>query len=193
MVYLDGAVIKRLREGRKLTQRELAEKLGVSDKAVSKWETDRGLPDISILPELAQALNVSLTELMTGCIASNDNRSANMLRTAFYVCPVCGNIIHSVGGGSYSCCGIALPRLEAESEGEDHGISVDKSDGEYYVTMGHDMSKGHFISFMAMVSPDSVQLTKLYPQQEAACRFAMRGPGYLYAYCNRHGLFVKKL
>ena len=52
MNYIAGDTIRRLREGKKLTQRELAERLCVSDKTVSKWETGRGLPDITILPEL---------------------------------------------------------------------------------------------------------------------------------------------
>ena len=193
MIYLDGSVIKKLREQRKMTQRELAGRLCVSDKAISKWETGRGLPDISILPELAETLGVSLTELMTGNIVTNDNRSANMLKTGFYVCPVCGNIIHSVGGGAYSCCGVTLPRLEAEAEDEEHLFTMEKTDGEYYVRLRHDMSRTHYISFLAFVTSDTVQLKKLYPQQDCDGRFAIRGGGYLYAFCNRHGLFVKKV
>ena len=49
--YITGAVIKQLRESKGLTQNELAEKLSVSSKAVSKWETSKGLPDISIFPK----------------------------------------------------------------------------------------------------------------------------------------------
>ena len=193
MVYLEGTVIRQLRERRGLNQRQLAERLCVSDKAVSKWETGRGLPDISILPELAQALGVSLTELMTGSIVSNNNRSANMLRTAFYVCPVCGNIIHGVGGASVSCCGIVLPPLEAEPSGGEHLLCPERSDGEYYLRLDCPMTRAHYISFMAYLSADSLQLVKLYPEQEAACRFAIRGPGLMYAYCNRHGLFSVKV
>ena len=47
--YVTGNTIKQLRECRKLTQAELAEKLGVSSKTISKWETAKGLPDISLL------------------------------------------------------------------------------------------------------------------------------------------------
>lgn len=193
MIYLEGTTIKTLRERRHMTQRELAERLCVSDKAISKWETGRGLPDISILPELAEALSVSLTELMTGNVIINDNRAANMLKTGFYVCPVCGNLIHAVGGGSYSCCGVALPQLEAEDCDGEHDLSVEKNDGEYYVRMDHDMSRTHFVSFLACVTADTVQLKKLYPQQDCEGRFAIRGPGYVYAFCNRHGLFRRKL
>ena len=71
MTYITGETIKRLREKKKLTQKELAEKLMVSDKTVSKWETNKGLPDLCILSELANALSVSVPELLTGDVAEN--------------------------------------------------------------------------------------------------------------------------
>ena len=109
---------KALREKRRLTQAAPAEKLNVSDKAVSKLETGKGYPDISLLEPLAAALGVSLTELLAGSAVENANVSANMLRSHFYVCPVCGNVLHSMGAAAVSCHGIALPPLEAEEAGE---------------------------------------------------------------------------
>lgn len=193
MNYLDGKTIKQLRERGAMTQRDLALRLNVSDKTVSKWETGRGLPDICILSELAEALGVSLTELMTGSIVSNANRSANMLKTAFYVCPVCGNIIHSVGDGSYSCCGITLPKLDSEPMSGVHSAAVERLDDEYYVHLPHEMTRSHYISFMALLTSDTLQLVKLYPEQDASCRFAIRSSGILYLYCNRDGLFSRRL
>ena len=64
--YVTGTAIRQLREAKHLTQAELAEKLAVSAKAISKWETARGLPDISLLEPLAAALGVSVLELMQG-------------------------------------------------------------------------------------------------------------------------------
>ena len=93
MGYVTGRTIKELREKRKITQKELSEKIGVSDKTVSKWETGKGLPDIGIIEELARALGVSIAELLTGDLRENGNQSANMRKMCFYVCPVCGNII----------------------------------------------------------------------------------------------------
>lgn len=49
-----------------MTQIELARKINVSDKTISKWETGKGLPDISLIETLAKALNVSVIELMSG-------------------------------------------------------------------------------------------------------------------------------
>ena len=113
--YITGKLIKKLRENKKMTQQELAEKICVSDKAVSKWKTGKGLADISLIESLAKALDVSVIELMKGEYIINNNKHANMLKTNFYVCPICGNIIHSIGESIIYCCGITLPKQEAET------------------------------------------------------------------------------
>lgn len=190
--YVTGATIKRLREQRKLTQAELGECIGVTDKTVSKWETAKGFPDISLLQPLAAALGISVIELMNGEQIVNKNVSANMLRTKFYVCPVCGNVIHSTGDTLISCCGITLPALEAEEADEVHAVNIERVEDEYFVTMDHPMTKGHYISFIAFVTSDRVQLVKLYPEWNCETRLQMRGFGMLYWYCNHHGLFKMK-
>ena len=190
--YVTGTTIKQLREKRNLTQAELADRIGVSSKTVSKWETAKGLPDITLLQPLAQALGISVIELMNGEHISNKNISANMLRTKFYVCPICGNIIHSTGNAVISCCGITLPPLEAEEADDDHALTIEQVEDEQFVTVHHPMTKEHFISFLAFVTSDRVQLVKLYPEGNAETRLQLRGMGYLYWYCNRHGLFKKK-
>lgn len=190
--YVTGITIRQLRETRKLTQAELAEKIGVSSKTVSKWETAKGLPDISLLQPLAQALGISVIELMNGEYISNRNLSANLLRSKFYVCPVCGNVLHSFGDTVVSCCGITLPALEAETADDDHAVTIENVEDEHFVTVHHPMTKEHFISFVAFVTSDRLQLVKLYPEGNAETRLQLRGMGYLYYYCNRHGLFRKK-
>ena len=189
MSYVTGKTIKELREKRKLTQKELAEKISVSDKTISKWETGKGLPDIAIIEELAKALGVSIAELLTGDLRENENPSGNMKKILFYVCPICGNIITSVGQGTFSCCGVMLPPLEAEACEETHQIKVETVDKEYYVTLDHPMNKKHSISFLAYVTSASVEIAKLYPEQDISVRFRKKGHGILYAYCNRHGMF----
>ena len=191
--YVTGATIKALREGQNLTQAELAERIGVSSKTVSKWETAKGLPDISLLQPLAQALGISVIELMNGQHITNRNVSANMLRCKFYVCPVCGNIIHSTGDALISCCGITLPPLEAEDTDCDHEMHIEKVEDEHFLSIPHPMTKAHFISFVAFVIADRLQLVKFYPEGNAETRLQLRGRGYLYCYCNRHGLFRKKI
>ena len=191
--YVTGATIKQLREKRELTQADLAEKIGVSSKTISKWETAKGLPDISLLQPLAQALGISLIELMNGEHITNKNISANMLRCKFYVCPICGNVLHSMGETVVSCCGITLPALEAEEPDDIHGITIEKVEDEHFITIDHPMTKQHFISFVAFVTADRLQLVKFYPEGNAQTRLQLRGRGYLCYYCNQHGLFQKKV
>ena len=190
--YVTGATVKQLREAKNITQAELAERIGVSSKTVSKWETGKGLPDISLLQPLAQALGISVIELMNGEQITNRNISANMLRTKFYVCPICGNILHSTGSALVSCCGVTLPPLEAEEPDDDHAVTVEPVEDEYFFTVHHGMTKQHFISFAAFVTSDRIQLVKFYPEGNAETRLQLRGKGYLYYYCNRHGLFRQK-
>ena len=190
--YVTGSTIRQLRESRKMTQAELAEKIGVSSKTISKWETAKGLPDISLLQPLSQVLGISVIELMSGQHITNQNISANMLRSKFYVCPLCGNAIHSMGSALVSCCGITLPELEAEEPDEDHSITIETVEDEHFVTIHHPMTKAHFISFMAFVTSDRIQFVKLYPEGNAETRLQLRGLGYLYYCCNRHGLFRRK-
>ncbi|MCR5723745.1 MAG: helix-turn-helix domain-containing protein [Treponema sp.] len=188
--YITGAMIKRLREAKKLSQKDLAEKICVTDKAVSKWETGRGYPDISLVEPLSQALGVSVIELLAGECVTNTNRAGNMSRVQFYVCPVCGNIIQSTGNAVVSCCGITLPSLEAEVADSAHAATVERVEDEYFVTIHHDMTKMHYISFIAAVRGDGVEIKKMYPEQEASVRFKISGTKHLYGYCNHHGLFT---
>ena len=191
--YVTGTTIRLLRESRGMTQAELAEKIGVGNKAVSKWETGKGLPDISLLQPLAAALGVSLIELMNGVTVANRNVSANLLRSKFYVCPLCGNVIHCGGESVVSCCGVTLPPLEAEEADEEHPLRIEDVEDEHFVTVDHPMTKQHYISFIAYVTTDRMQLVKLYPEGNAQTRLQLRGRGVVYFYCNRHGLFKRKI
>ena len=175
--YVTGAVIRRLREEKGMTQEELAGRIHVSGKAVSKWETGRGYPDISLLEPLAGALGLSVIELLSG---------EDVL---FYLCPVCGNVIRTVGEAVVSCCGVTLPPLEAEAPDPEHGLRAERVEDEYYVTVSHPMTRAHYITFLAAVSDRGLQLVKLYPEWDAEARFRIDGVRDLYACCNRHGLF----
>lgn len=187
--YVTGAAIKRLRQDKRLTQQELAQLICVSAKTVSKWETGRGCPDITLLEPIARALDVSITELLAGSPVSNENVSANMLRSVFSVCPVCGNVVHSMGKAVISCHGVPLAPCEPEVPDDEHRISVERCEDEYFVRLDHPMTKSHYISFIAAVSCDSLQLKKLYPEGGAAARFKLAGVEKLCFYCNRDGLF----
>ncbi len=191
--YITGSTIKSLREAKNLTQSQLAQQIGVSDKAVSKWETGKGLPDLSLLEPLGAALGVSVLELLSGEPVVNRNTSGNMLRTKFYVCPICGNILHATGNALISCCGITLPPLEAEDMDDAHRPVIEPVEDEHFITVPHPMTKQHYISFLAYLTSDQLQLVKLYPEGNAETRLRLRGRGMLYLYCNHHGLMKQRI
>jgi len=190
--YVTGATIRALREKMGMTQAELAEKLCVSDKAVSKWETGRGFPDVSLLEPIGKALHISVPELLCGQTIVNGNRGANMMKSLFYVCPVCGNVLFTRGEAVISCCGIRLPAMEAEEPDEAHGIHIERVDDELSVLVDHPMSKQHFLSFIAYMTQDDCEIRALYPEGGAEARFFFRGQGRVYVCCNQHGLFMRR-
>lgn len=187
--YVTGTAIKELREKKTMTQLQLAEKLGVSDKTVSKWETGKGYPDITLLEPIAEAFCVSVTELISGNTIYNSNVSANVLKSKFYICPVCGNVIHSMGEAVIHCHGVLLTAAEPEQTDENHMIFVERVEDEYFVRIEHDMTKNHYISFLAAESSDRIQMVKLYPEGNAEARFKINGVKRILFYCNRDGLF----
>ena len=191
--YVTGMTIKALRERKDMTQADLAEKIDVSPKTISKWETAKGFPDISLLDSLAAALDVSVMELLSGNTVMNRNVSGNLMRSKIYVCPVCGNVMHTMGEAVISCCGVTLPPLDAEEVDDAHAVQIENVEDEKFLTVNHEMTKQHYISFMAYVTGDKFQMVKLYPEGNAECRFRFRGRGFLYVYCNRHGLMKMKV
>lgn len=193
--YVTGTIIRKLRESKHMTQSELADRLNVSDKAVSKWENGKGYPDISLIQPLADVLGISVIELLQGEAVINTNRNFNMRNIKFYICPVCGNVIVSSGEAMISCCGITLMPAEAEEADEEHTASIEPVEDEYYVHVDHPMTKNHFISFIAAIGDSGYDIMKMYPEGTADCRFKRSGTRYICYYCNRDGLYkvpVKK-
>ncbi len=189
-----GALILRLRMERNWTQRYMAEALHVSVQAVSKWERGLGCPDISLLPSLSELFGVSVERLLAGDLAPQDTEVGNMKRVKFYVCPDCGNILTATGGGELHCCGRKLEPLEARPADEDHAMTVQEIEEDWYITFPHPMRKEHFIRFAAYAATDRVLLVRLYPEQGSELRIPqLRGGGKLYLCCSRDGLFEIKL
>ena len=111
------------------------------------------------------------------------------MRSKFYVCPICGNIIHSMGEAVMQCHGIMLKPCQAEETDESHMIFIECIEDEYYIRVEHDMTKQHYISFIAGMSSDKIQMIKLYPEGNAEARIKMNGVKKILFYCNRDGLF----
>lgn len=188
MSYISGKAIKELRENKNLTQKQLGEIISVSDKTISKWETEKGLPDITLIEPLSSALGVSVAELLSGESITNQNRAGNIRKMKFYVCPVCGNIITAMGEGSFSCCGISLPVLSPEKAEED-SFEIERPENDIFIRFNHPMTKEHYIPFAAMMTYDGIQIKKLYPEQNPEVRFPFAGRGKIFFFCNRDGLF----
>lgn len=186
-----GALIRRLRTRQGLTQRQLAGRLEVSDKAVSKWERGQGCPDVSLLPRLAQTLGVELEGLLSGELSERDQTGGTMKNLNFYVCPTCGNLLTSADEAAVSCCGQKLSPLEAVKAPEEERLTVELIENDYYITSSHPMTKEHYVSFAALVTGDTLILKRLYPEWDLQTRLPRIGHGKLYWYCVQHGLFYQ--
>lgn len=188
-----GKLLYDLRKEKRMTQKEIADKMNISDKTVSKWERGLGCPDISLLSELSDIFGVNIEKILQGDLSINDTDGGNMKRIKFYVCPACGNIITSTGLGEISCCGRKLEYLQAYEANEDHTLQTTQVENDYYITFNHEMTKEHYISFIAYVMFDRVHLVKLYPEQNAEVRIPIMRKGELYYYCSKHGLMKQKI
>ncbi len=188
-----GELIRENRVKQGLTQRQLAEKLMLSDKTVSKWERGMGCPDVGILVKLSEILGVDLKALMEGQVKGNEPTGGNMKKLKFYMCPNCGNLLTSMVEAAVSCCGKTLAPLEARKADEAHGLNVEVIENEFFVTSGHEMTKEHYISFLALVTGDTLVLKKQYPEWGLDTRLPMLRYGTLYWYCTEHGLFYQHL
>ena len=190
---LIGALIRRLRTEHKLTQRQLALQLNVSDKAVSKWERGLGCPDISLLPALAQVLGVELEGLLSGQLDSNEPLGGTLKKMKLFVCPGCGNLVTALAEPTLSCCGKKLTPLQPQKAEEGHQLSMESVDGELFNTTRHPMEKGHSISIVALITGDSMRLRKLYPEWDLQVRLPAASHGKLLWYCTQHGLFYQNI
>lgn len=190
--YKIGRLILSLRNEKGLTQKQLADAMNISDKTISKWERGLGCPDVSLLHELSDVLSVNIEKILMGDLDPNNTDGGDMKKIQFYICPTCGNIITSTGEGDFSCCGRKLTALIAKQSDENHNIIVETIENDYYITYSHEMSKSHYINFIAYVTCDRVLFVKLYPEQSGEVRFPKMSKGKLYFNCNQHGLWVNE-
>lgn len=188
-----GQLIRTLRRDMRLTQMELAARLHVSDKAVSKWERGLGCPDLSLLPALSGVFGVDLERLLAGELDENDIQGGNMKKIRFYVCPSCGNVVTAMADTAVSCCGKRLQALEPRKAAEEEKLSVERVENEYFITSDHEMTKAHYIAFVALLTGDRLLLCKQYPEWDLQTRLPSMAHGKLVWYCTQHGLFYQLL
>ena len=185
----NGKLLCDLRKAKGLTQKQVADKLGIVPKTVSKWETGHGFPDVSTVSALADILGVSEKTILSGDLEQNLESANNMKRTKFYVCPDCGSFMQGTGNSQVVCCGKQLEALTAVSADDEHTISISEIEDDYYIKFNHEMTKEHYISFVSYVRFDRVLTIKLYPEQDCTVRFPKMYGGKIYFYCSKHGLF----
>ena len=188
-----GLLIKKFRIEMKLTQQQLAARLNVSDKAVSKWECGLGCPDIAIFPELAKLLGTDISVLFSGDIESNESENGDMKKLRFYICPKCGNIITSTSEASIKCCGNKLSASEPRKAEENDMLKIEDIGGEWFIHSEHEMTKEHYISFVAFVKDNSAMIFKEYPEWNIKITMPLYRSGKFVWYCTKHGLMYQNV
>ena len=188
-----GALIRQLRTELGLTQKQLAERICVSDKTVSKWERGNGCPDVSLLTALAEVFGTDVQVLLSGEIEKNESEKGDMKKLRFYVCKNCGNIITASSEANVTCCGQKLSPLQPRKAEENEMLSVEDIGGELYVSSDHSMTKEHYISFAAYVSGSSLMMFRQYPEWNLQFRLPLFRTGRLVWYCTKCGLLYQEL
>ena len=185
----NGKLLCDLRKAKGMTQKEVADILGIVPKTVSKWETGRGFPDVSTISALADILGVSEKTILSGEMLKNSESANNMKRTKFYICPCCGSFMQGTGSSQVVCCGKQIEALNIVSADDEHIINISEIEDDFYIEFNHEMTKEHYISFVAYLRFDRVLTVKLYPEQDPSVRFSKMYGGKIYFYCSKHGLF----
>ncbi|WP_028509781.1 helix-turn-helix domain-containing protein [Ruminococcus sp. NK3A76] len=188
-----GELIKRFRSELGLTQKELAERINVSDKAVSKWERGNGCPDISLLSALADVFGTDIQVLLNGEVNKNESEVGNMKKMRFYVCKECGNIVTATSDAAITCCGSKLSPLEPKKAEENERLSVEDIGGELYISSEHPMTKEHYISFIAYQSDSSIMMFKQYPEWNVQLTMPLFRYGRLVWFCTQCGLLYQDI
>lgn len=186
-----GQLIKKLRTESNLTQKQLADKMNLSDKTISKWERGTGCPDVSLLPELSEIFKVRVEDILNGSLSENGIVGGNMKKSKFYICEKCGNITLCTGDATVSCCGRKLDPIEPKKASDEQKLKVEQIENDWYITSSYPMTKDNFISFVAFLAGDRVQIIKQYPEWDMQVRFQKRYHGKLIWYSTKDGMFYQ--
>ena len=188
-----GALIRSLRVSKGLTQKQLADMINVSDKAVSKWETGNGCPDISLIARLAEIFGTDTSTLLSGEIDIKESEKGNMKRVNFYICQSCGNIITATSEAAVSCCGNRLEAIKPAKAENAQRLNVEEIDGELYITSDHEMTKACYISFVAYQNESTLIIAKQYPEWALQTRLPLYRTGRIVWYSTRDGLLYQDI
>ena len=163
-----GSLIRSLRIKKGLTQKELAQMICVTDKAVCKWEKGRGCPNITLISQLSKVLEVDIQSILQGYLDKNKKIGENMNHLKFYKCPTCGNLVTSIKSVELSCCGNKLSPVSAQTRSDpEYQPVIQEFDGQYSIKFNHPMTKSNYISQVIVVRYDQIMTVNLYAEAEA--------------------------
>lgn len=188
-----GKIIRSLRLEKDMTQKDLAEKLNLTVQAVSKWERGWGLPDISLLPALAEILQVDLKEMLEGELNHREFERMNMKETKLYICPNCGNLSLCTGKAAVTCCGRQLDESVPVKADDKEKMTVEKVENDWYISSDHPMTKEDYISFSAFLMNGKIEVYKHYPEWKMELRIPRIGHGTFLWFSEKEGLFFQRL
>lgn len=186
-----GSLIRTLRLEKNMTQKNLADELNLSDKAISKWERGLGLPDVSLLPSLSDVLGVNIREMLNGDLMENETVGGNMKNLKYYICPICGNVTVSTGNITIACCGRNVEIVEPKKAKENEMMTVEIIEDDWFITSSHPMAKDNYISFTAFVMSEKIEVIKHYPEWNLQLRIPRYGHGKLIWYSRKEGLLYQ--
>lgn len=163
-----GSLIRSLRIKKGLTQKELAQMICVTDKAVCKWEKGRGCPNITLISQLSKVLEVDIQSILQGYLDKNKKIGENMNHLKFYKCPTCGNLVTSIKSVELSCCGNKLSPVSVQTRSDpEYQPVIQEFDGQYSIKFNHPMTKSDYISQVIVVRYDQIMTVNLYAESEA--------------------------
>ena len=163
-----GSLIRSLRIKKGLTQKELAQMICVTNKAVCKWEKGRDCPNITLISQLSKVLEVDIQSILQGYLDKNKKIGENMNHLKFYKCPTCGNLVTSIKSVELSCCGNKLSPVSAQTRSEpEYQPVIQEFDGQYSIKFNHPMTKSDYISQVIVVRYDQIMTVNLYAESEA--------------------------
>ena len=146
---------------------------------------------MSIVSALADIFGVSEKTILSGDLELNLEEAGNMKRTKFYVCPSCASFFEGTGNPQIICCGKQIEALDAKALDEEHAVNISEIEGDYYIEFNHEMTKEHYVSFVAFATGDQIQLYKQFPEWALQVHIPKKKHGMLLWFDTRDGLFYQ--
>lgn len=169
-----------------LTQAQLAQKVGVVPRTVSKWECGQGIPDITLVTTLSEVLSLSLPALLSGACQSEAKSSGNLSRAHWYYCPRCGTLSFVSGNASIVCCDHPLFPLVIKPC--TFPVRAERDADELLVSGDHAMDKSNYVAFVALQNSETIIMRRLYPESDFLVRIPVIRRAKLLVFSTSEGL-----